>query len=275
MMTEQRTNKDKLAKLLAMEDIHVRHSSAAQTASFDVKNRVLTLPAWANLEDFIVDMMTGHEVGHALWTPFDGWKSALEQDIHKGILNIVEDARIEKKIKRKFNGLRKNFRIGYQELLDKDFFGLSKKKVKKCSFIDRINLYFKIGNLIDVPFSDDEKVLVKRRNEIVKKIKYSGRKRKYDCIIGVSGGTDSIYTLYMAKKDGLRPLAVHFDNGWNSEIAVKNIQNACEILDVDLRTHVANWEEFKDLQRSFLLASVPDAEAVSYTHLTLPTNREV
>ncbi len=97
-------------------------------------------------------------------------------------------------------------------------------------------------------------------NELVSKIKKDGKRKEYDCIVGVSGGRDSTYTLYNAVKLGLRPLAVHFDNGWNSEIAVQNIKNACEILNVDLYTHVADWEEFKDLQRSFLFASVPDAE---------------
>ncbi len=100
----------------------------------------------------------------------------------------------------------------------------------------------------------------KRLNEIVNQIKEDGKDKKYDCIIGVSGGRDSTYTLYMAKKLGLRPLAVHFDNGWNSEIAVNNIQKSTTKLGVDLYTHVADWEEFKDLQIAFLKASVPDAE---------------
>lgn len=95
---------------------------------------------------------------------------------------------------------------------------------------------------------------------LVEKIKQDGKGKKYDCIVGVSGGRDSTYTLHNAVKLGLRPLAVHFDNGWNSEIAVQNIKNATKILGVDLHTHVADWEEFKDLQRSFLFASVPDAE---------------
>ncbi len=95
---------------------------------------------------------------------------------------------------------------------------------------------------------------------LVDKIKNDGKGKKYDCIVGVSGGRDSTYTLYNAVKLGLRPLAVHFDNGWNSEIAVQNIKSATDILGVDLHTHVADWEEFKDLQRSFLFASVPDAE---------------
>lgn len=99
-----------------------------------------------------------------------------------------------------------------------------------------------------------------RLEALVTKIKKDSKEKEYDCVVGVSGGRDSTYTLYNAVKLGLRPLAVHFDNGWNSEIAVQNIKNACDILGVDLHTHVADWEEFKDLQRSFLFASVPDAE---------------
>ena len=97
-------------------------------------------------------------------------------------------------------------------------------------------------------------------NNIFNKIKRKGKNKKYDCIVGLSGGTDSTYTLYLVKKYGLRPLVVHFDNSWNSDIAVMNIKNATSKLNVDLYTHVADWEEFKDLQLSFLKASVPDAE---------------
>ena len=97
-------------------------------------------------------------------------------------------------------------------------------------------------------------------NRLIEEIKAKGKNKDYDCIVGVSGGRDSTYTLYTAVKMGLRPLAVHFDNGWNSEIAVGNIKKATTKLDVDLHTVVADWEEFKDLQKSFLRASVPDAE---------------
>lgn len=97
-------------------------------------------------------------------------------------------------------------------------------------------------------------------NDIITKIKKDGKSKKYDCIVGISGGRDSTYTLYSAVKLGLRPLAVHFDNGWNSDSAVQNIKNACKTLGVDLHTHVADWDEFRDLQRAFLKASVPDAE---------------
>lgn len=100
----------------------------------------------------------------------------------------------------------------------------------------------------------------KKLKELVGKIKISGKGKKYDCVVGVSGGRDSTYLLYIAVKLGLRPLAVHFDNGWNSALAVTNIKNILTKLNVDLETIVVDWAEFKDLQRSFLLASVSDAE---------------
>lgn len=96
--------------------------------------------------------------------------------------------------------------------------------------------------------------------QLIDRVKQEGRGRPYDIIVGVSGGRDSTYALYVAVQLGLRPLAVHFDNGWNSEIAVSNIKNATTKLDVDLHTFVIDWEEFKDLQIAFLKASVPDAE---------------
>ena len=95
---------------------------------------------------------------------------------------------------------------------------------------------------------------------IIEKIKKDGQGKPYDCIVGTSGGRDSSYTLLKAIEFGLRPLAVHFDNGWNTEISVKNIKKACEKLNVPLYTVVADWEEFKDLQVSFLKASTPDSD---------------
>lgn len=100
----------------------------------------------------------------------------------------------------------------------------------------------------------------KNLQKLLAKIKKTGKNNRYDCVIGTSGGTDSTYMLHLAKKAGLRPLAVHFDNGWNSEIAVRNIQNSTNKLGIDLETVVADWEEFKDLQLAFLKASVSDAE---------------
>jgi N-acetyl sugar amidotransferase len=98
---------------------------------------------------------------------------------------------------------------------------------------------------------------------LVSEIKESGKNKKYDCIIGLSGGVDSSYVAYKVKESGLRPLAVHLDNGWDSELSVKNIENICNKLNIDLFTYVINWEEFKDLQLSFLKASTPDSEIPS------------
>ena len=97
-------------------------------------------------------------------------------------------------------------------------------------------------------------------NKLVEKIKASGRGNQYDCIIGVSGGVDSTYVAYLVKKLGLNPLAVHMDNGWNSELAVSNIEKVLNDMDIDLYTEVLDWEEFKELQIAFLKASVSDAE---------------
>lgn len=100
-------------------------------------------------------------------------------------------------------------------------------------------------------------------NFLVNKIKKNGKNNEYDCIIGVSGGVDSTMVAYKVKELGLRPLAVHLDNGWDSEPAVNNIEKMLKILDIELYTYVIDWEEFKDLQLSFLKASITNAEIPS------------
>ena len=106
----------------------------------------------------------------------------------------------------------------------------------------------------DLHLDDEGQQHLKR---LIESIKRRYAKKKYDCLIGVSGGVDSTYVAYVAKKIlGLRPLAVHFDNGWNSELSVKNIEQTLKRLDIDLYTHVMDWEEFRDLQRSFIEASI-------------------
>lgn len=113
-------------------------------------------------------------------------------------------------------------------------------------------------------FISADNYLSKRRpgalESLLDKVKREGRNKPYDCIIGVSGGVDSTYCAYMTKQLGLRPLAVHLDNGWDSELAVSNIEKALKTLDIDLYTHVLDWEEFRDLQLAFLRASTPDSE---------------
>ena len=104
---------------------------------------------------------------------------------------------------------------------------------------------------------------VNKLAEIADQIKEEGKNKPYDCIMGLSGGVDSTYVAYLAKQHGLRPLAVHFDNGWNSELAVQNIENIVQRLGIDLHTFVINWNEFRDLQLAYLKASVIDIEAIT------------
>jgi N-acetyl sugar amidotransferase len=100
----------------------------------------------------------------------------------------------------------------------------------------------------------------RRLRAVVDEIKAAGRGKPYDCIIGVSGGVDSTYVAYLTKQLGLRPLAVHFDNGWNSELAVSNIEKTLQTLSIDLHTFVIDWAEFRSLQLAFLKAATPDGE---------------
>jgi len=109
----------------------------------------------------------------------------------------------------------------------------------------------------DWPLGDEGK---RRLAVLVEKIKADGKGREHDCIVGVSGGTDSSYLLYLAKQHGLRPLAVHFDNGWDTEISVSNIKNALSKLGLELYTYVVDWEEFKDILVSFMKAAMPWAD---------------
>lgn len=115
------------------------------------------------------------------------------------------------------------------------------------------------NSVIGMPISDKKTKL----DGLVLEIKQNGKNKKYDCIIGLSGGVDSSYVAYLVVELGLRPLAVHLDNGWDAELAVKNIENICKKLKIDLLTHVIDWEEFRDLQMAFLLASTPDSEIPS------------
>ena len=121
------------------------------------------------------------------------------------------------------------------------------------------NYYYEFKEKLKIRVPSED-VAQKELDAIVERIKVSGKVKQYDCIIGISGGVDSTYTAWLVKKLGLRPLAVHLDNGWDSELAVKNIENILTKLGIDLYTEVLDWEEFKDLQMSFLKASTPDGE---------------
>ena len=150
-----------LARLLATENLIVEHRKVS-TASFDVIRRVLTLPLWDRASNVVYDLLVGHEVGHALYTPADMW----DADIPKDFINVVEDARIEKLMKRKYAGLNKDFYNGYQELNEQDFFEILGRDLGDFNLIDRINLHFKIGAYACIPFSTEEQVFVNKVSNV-------------------------------------------------------------------------------------------------------------
>ena len=150
-----------LAKLLAEEDINVVHKKQ-ETAAFDVKNRELSLPIWKEMSKDVQDLMTVHEVGHALWTPLEMLEKSQKENIEFSFVNVLEDIRIEKRVQNKYLGSVKIFNRGYQELIGKNFFGTNGQDVSNLNLIDRINLHYK--HFADVPFSDEEMVWVKKSN---------------------------------------------------------------------------------------------------------------
>ena len=150
--------KGNLARLLATENLVVEHRSVP-TAQFNVDTRVLTLPNWDKASSIVYDMLVGHEVGHALFTPNDDPR---DFKAPQSYVNVVEDVRIEKLMKRKYPGLRKSFAGGYSELNALDFFEIEDEDLTEFSLIDRINLHAKVGAAALIPFKDNEKVFVTR-----------------------------------------------------------------------------------------------------------------
>ena len=157
----QQEIKGNLARLLATENLVVEHRNVP-TAQFDVDRRVLTLPNWDKASSTVYDMLVGHEVGHALFTPNEDPREFKAPKAH---VNVCEDVRIEKLMKRKYPGLRKSFAGGYAELNALDFFEIEDEDLTEFSLIDRINLHAKVGASALIPFKDDEKVFVTRAEE--------------------------------------------------------------------------------------------------------------
>ena len=172
-------NKSLLAKLLATENITVQHTPGIKTAMFDLKNRVLMMPIWHNISNDLQDLLLVHETGHALDTPTFEYKKAIEtiaenvfpnekvseqlKGTVRGFLNVIEDARIDKRQKRRYPGSRKNYLIGYKELMERDFFGTAKKDVNSMNLIDRLNIYFKGGNITQkILFTPEENVFLRK-----------------------------------------------------------------------------------------------------------------
>ncbi len=153
-----------LPKLLAKEDITIRHGNY-HTAWFDVKNRVLGLPNWKDMGKDVYDLLCGHEVGHALFTPESGWHDSPEKlkGAPRSYLNVIEDARIEREIRNTYPGLIAAMQRGYKELLKREFFGdIYNLKWNEVKLIDKINLKTKLGTMIDVPFNSEEQVFLDR-----------------------------------------------------------------------------------------------------------------
>jgi hypothetical protein len=159
--------KSHLAKLLATENITIEQRKVA-TASFHIKDRILILPILSEeLSSWLYDLFCGHEVGHALYTPEEGWHdSVVDLKIPKSILNVTEDARIEKLIKRKYPGLRTSFTKAYRELMERDFFDIANVDVNKLNFVDRLNLHFKVGSSLGIRFNEIETPIVQEMENL-------------------------------------------------------------------------------------------------------------
>ena len=149
--------KTQLAKLLATENFVVEHKDV-NTASFDVYDRILVLPLWKLASNVVYDLLVAHECSHALFTPNEDWRDKISVPLQ--FVNVVEDARIEKLMKRKYPGLAKTFYQGYQELNDDDFFAIGDEDIDTFNLADRGNLYFKVGHFVDVAFSEREKQII-------------------------------------------------------------------------------------------------------------------
>lgn len=158
-------NNSSLPKLLAKENITIRHGNY-QTPWFDIKNRVLGLPLWKDMGKDVYDLFVGHEVGHALETPYEGWHDSPEKLVGcpRSYINVIEDARIERKVKARYPGLVGPFSRAYSKLFDDNFFGTNDIDLSSLKIIDKINLQAKVGDHIDLEFSDEEKAFLDRAN---------------------------------------------------------------------------------------------------------------
>ena len=163
----QFAEKSILAKLLATENIMVEHQKVS-TAYFDLQNRTVVLPIFKEMSADLYDLLIGHEVGHALETPLAGWHSSISEKGagFKSFLNIIEDARIERKMKDRYPGIRRSFYNGYKELFDRNFFGVEGMDLTKLKFIDRINLHAKVGAFLNIQFSAEEQAFVDRLDKL-------------------------------------------------------------------------------------------------------------
>ena len=154
--------KGMLARLLATEDLIIEHKKV-ETAYFNVQTRVLTLPMWEKATNEVYDMLVAHEVSHALYTPNKNFGSF---DVPSSFINVVEDVRVEKLIKRRYMGISKTFYNGYKILKEEDFFQIEDENVNEMNLADKINLYFKAGSFLDIDFTEEEKEILEQISNI-------------------------------------------------------------------------------------------------------------
>lgn len=192
--------KGSLAKCLATENLIVEHKKVS-TAMFDVDRRVLTLPMWDKASATVYDLLVGHEVGHALFTDNIDWTIDYPE-VPQDFVNVLEDVRVERLMKKKYPGLSRTFYNGYNELNTEDFFSTKEENLNELTFIDRINLYYKIGAFHNICFNDEENEFLTRASqtetfaevldlsrEIVKFVQY--KRQKVD-FMPTQGGGDSM-----------------------------------------------------------------------------------
>ena len=286
--------KSQLAKLLATEDLIVEHKHV-ETAQFDVHTRVLTLPEWEKASNTVYDMLVGHEVGHALFTPDEDW--FLELKIPQQFVNIVEDARVEKLMKRKYPGLAKSFYNGYNELNSRDFFEINDEDLTTFNLADRVNLYFKVGSFVPLVFSVAEKEIISmigkcetfddvkkaalvlyeyckvemEKNQNTQEENGSGDNLDIDC-----GGKDPDDMTDEELLEELNKPQQVPDNdpaqldtpsyekqgGFDSEPQIKTVNS----LEESLKDLVGSGSSKQNVY-----VELPTVDSVSYTHLTLPT----
>jgi hypothetical protein len=190
-MLKTQISKSTLAKLLATENISVEYRKV-QTASFDIVNRRLTLPIMNDTTPEMTDLLVGHEVGHALDTPQSYVESAKSGgSAFSTFLNVVEDARVERRMKDRYPGLRKPMAIAYRQFTERDFFGIKGQDVNELMLIDRINLHFKLGAIAGIKFNAEEMLFV---NEV----------EKADSFEQVKDITERLYAFCKAELDQKR-----------------------------------------------------------------------
>lgn len=292
--------KSTLAKLLAMENITILRQSIS-TAMFDIKNRVLYLPLWRDISADLNDMLIVHEVGHALETDLDKFEvirenlkskfgsGKREANVIQSCLNIVEDARIDRLQMRRYPGSRKNYATGYRELYDKNFFGTQGKNVAEFNFLDRLNLHFKVGNLLMVPFNGQVEKDIVATLERIKTIDEVGEvsERILDYLKekneGGGSSANDIEVMVAGEGDGeLDPNAeeveAEFEDGENSNLAASGKEASKKETDDPFKGEESNTDsalkeelsKITDTSTEFVYVGVPE---VDYDSVVIPNKK--